>query len=108
MKPSPALRSAAAVSMWTALSAAAGTVPRSLNSLMRRLICTRWIRTLRRLPMRGHVLARSAERRVGKECFSPCSARWTPYYSHKKSMTEYILLEEELFIRKKRKEQKKH
>src|SRR3546814_11671822 len=27
---------------------------------------------------------RSEERRVGKECFSTCRSRWSPYYSKKK------------------------
>src|SRR3546814_15756093 len=30
------------------------------------------------------VLARSEERRVGKECVSTCSSRWSPYHSKKK------------------------
>src|SRR3546814_18361000 len=29
------------------------------------------------------VLVRSEERRVGKECVSPCRSRWSPYYSKK-------------------------
>src|SRR3546814_18331006 len=34
---------------------------------------------------RGVVLAvRSEERRVGKECVSTCSSRWSPYHSKKK------------------------
>src|SRR3546814_15510781 len=28
---------------------------------------------------------RSEERRVGKECVSPCRSRWSPYHSKKKS-----------------------
>src|SRR3546814_12483344 len=28
---------------------------------------------------------RSDERRVGKECVSPCRSRWTPYHSKKKT-----------------------
>src|SRR3546814_15379673 len=35
-------------------------------------------------------LTRSAERRVGKECVSPCRSRWSPYNSNKKQMTHYI------------------
>src|SRR3546814_15217541 len=27
-----------------------------------------------------HLLARSEERRVGKECVSPCRSRWSPYH----------------------------
>src|SRR3546814_13130723 len=27
----------------------------------------------------GRLLARSEERRVGKECVSPCRSRWSPY-----------------------------
>src|SRR3546814_12467362 len=30
---------------------------------------------------------RSEERRVGKECVSPCRSRWSPYHYKKKSMT---------------------
>src|SRR3546814_6633442 len=31
--------------------------------------------------LRDHtVLARSEERRVGKECVSPCRSRWSPYH----------------------------
>src|SRR3546814_17935192 len=30
-------------------------------------------------------LARSEERRVGKECVSTCRSRWTPYHSKKKN-----------------------
>src|SRR3546814_20272968 len=29
-------------------------------------------------------VARSEERRVGKECVSPCRSRWSPYHSKKK------------------------
>src|SRR3546814_13793968 len=31
-----------------------------------------------------HVRFRSEERRVGKECVSTCSSRWSPYHSKKK------------------------
>ena len=27
-----------------------------------------------------HVVARSEERRVGKECYQPCRSRWSPYH----------------------------
>src|SRR3546814_15369101 len=30
---------------------------------------------------------RSEERRVGKECVSTCSSRWSPYHSKKKNRT---------------------
>src|SRR3546814_17251324 len=30
---------------------------------------------------------RSEERRVGKECVSPCRSRWSPYHSKKKQHT---------------------
>src|SRR3546814_19627217 len=30
--------------------------------------------------MRNRPLLRSAERRVGKECVSTCSSRWSPYH----------------------------
>src|SRR3546814_13228810 len=33
---------------------------------------------------------RSDERRVGKECVSPCRSRWSPYHS-KKNKQDYIL-----------------
>src|SRR3546814_12957677 len=32
--------------------------------------------------------ARSEERRVGKECVSPCRSRWSPYHYKKKEYTE--------------------
>src|SRR3546814_14291998 len=32
----------------------------------------------------GEYVARSEERRVGKECVSTCRSRWSPYYSKKK------------------------
>src|SRR3546814_19755789 len=28
----------------------------------------------------GNLLSRSEERRVGKECVSPCRSRWSPYH----------------------------
>src|SRR3546814_11527061 len=31
---------------------------------------------------------RSEERRVGKECVSTCSSRWSPYHYKKKNMNE--------------------
>src|SRR3546814_15800716 len=31
-----------------------------------------------------HLSRRSEERRVGKECVSPCRSRWSPYHSKKK------------------------
>src|SRR3546814_20451215 len=33
------------------------------------------------------VLARSEERRVGKECVSTCRSRWSPYHYKKKKTT---------------------
>src|SRR3546814_20290370 len=33
-----------------------------------------------------HVAERSEERRVGKECVSPCRYRWSPYHSKKNSL----------------------
>src|SRR3546814_14299037 len=35
------------------------------------------------------VRARSEERRVGKECVSPCRSRWSPYHEKKKSMMNH-------------------
>src|SRR3546814_15343220 len=35
---------------------------------------------------RNFPLARSEERRVGKECVSTCRSRWSPYHSKKKEM----------------------
>src|SRR3546814_17855480 len=32
------------------------------------------------------VLTRSEERRVGKECVSPCRSRWAPYHYKKKTL----------------------
>src|SRR3546814_20801346 len=34
--------------------------------------------------MQPKLLARSEERRVGKECVSTCRSRWSPYHSKKK------------------------
>src|SRR3546814_16428102 len=34
-------------------------------------------------------LARSEERRVGKECVSPVRSRWSPYHIKKKSISFY-------------------
>src|SRR3546814_13204912 len=36
---------------------------------------------------RGCPLGRSEERRVGKECVSTCSSRWSPYISKKQHNT---------------------
>src|SRR3546814_16891306 len=33
--------------------------------------------------------SRSEERRVGKECVSPCSSRWSPYHSKKNSQIQH-------------------
>src|SRR3546814_8026716 len=32
------------------------------------------------IPVRSAVIARSEERRVGKECVSTCRSRWSPYH----------------------------
>src|SRR5881275_3728935 len=32
------------------------------------------------VPRTGHVLVRSEERRVGKECTEQCRSRWSPYH----------------------------
>src|SRR3546814_12584782 len=37
----------------------------------------------------GRRRARSEERRVGKECVSTCSSRWSPYNSKKKNRTRH-------------------
>src|SRR3546814_15101566 len=37
------------------------------------------------------VLARSEERRVGKECVSTCRSRWSPYHQKKKYSTKLQL-----------------
>src|SRR3546814_17655903 len=36
----------------------------------------------------GSLTVRSAERRVGKECVSPCRSRWLPYHLKKKKQTQ--------------------
>src|SRR3546814_11699757 len=36
------------------------------------------------VPDHDHV-SRSEERRVGKECVSPCRSRWSPYHEKKKT-----------------------
>src|SRR3546814_16041937 len=33
---------------------------------------------------------RSEERRVGKECVSPCRSRWSPYHSKKTHITQEV------------------
>src|SRR6058998_4250082 len=33
---------------------------------------------------------RSEERRVGKECSSPCRSRWSPYHSKKKKLKKSV------------------
>src|SRR3546814_21131377 len=35
----------------------------------------------------GRLMHRSEERRVGKECFSPCRSRWSPDHSNKQKPT---------------------
>src|SRR3546814_14270930 len=35
---------------------------------------------------------RSEERRVGKECVSTCSTRWSPYHYKKKTINTYIII----------------
>src|SRR3546814_14791514 len=42
-------------------------------------------RALRRVHACCGLLARSEERRVGKECVSTCRSRWSPYHSKKKT-----------------------
>src|SRR3546814_16443529 len=42
--------------------------------------------------------ARSEERRVGKECVSPCRSRWSPYHEKKKSHEKKI--ESKYYIKK--------
>src|SRR3546814_8512660 len=36
--------------------------------------------SLVKLDLDGNPVGRSEERRVGKECVSTCSSRWSPYY----------------------------
>src|SRR3546814_17252517 len=42
-------------------------------------------RELIRLPARAIARLRSEERRVGKECVSPCRSRWLRYHNKKKT-----------------------
>src|SRR3546814_13104732 len=48
-------------------------------------------------PMRGSgeraFIARSEERRVGKECVSTCRSRWSPYYYKKKTNITIISID---------------
>src|SRR3546814_7654479 len=37
-----------------------------------------------------HAAVRSEERRVGKECVSPCRSRWSPYHYKKKQKSTKI------------------
>src|SRR3546814_12527977 len=39
----------------------------------------------------GAQVFRSEERRVGKECVSPCRSRWSPYHYKKKKRSPYNL-----------------
>src|SRR3546814_14815576 len=39
----------------------------------------------------GTVAVRSEERRVGKECVSPCSPRWSPYHYNTNTTTDHNL-----------------
>src|SRR3546814_12863311 len=44
------------------------------------------VRLIRGLPVRVVIASRSEERRVGKECVSKCSSRWSPYHYKKKTL----------------------
>src|SRR3546814_11040872 len=37
----------------------------------------------------GHIVTRSEERRVGKECVSTCRSRWSPYHYKKNKKTTH-------------------
>src|SRR3546814_12263476 len=39
----------------------------------------------------SRALSRSEERRVGKECVSTCSSRWSRYLSNKKNNTQHMM-----------------
>src|SRR3546814_12405584 len=39
---------------------------------------------------RPFLAVRSEERRVGKECVSPCRSRWSPYHSQTKTLVQHI------------------
>src|SRR3546814_13509974 len=45
-----------------------------------------WYGDLEALPRRQRLWRRSEERRVGKECVSPCRSRWSPYHKKKKTI----------------------
>src|SRR5213076_3597143 len=39
----------------------------------------------------GSLTPRSEERRVGKECYQPCSCRWSPYHLKKKRESSRLI-----------------
>src|SRR3546814_13119946 len=41
-----------------------------------------------------HVVLRSDERRVGNECVSPCTSRWSPYHENKKTPPHHVKIAE--------------
>ena len=43
-------------------------------------LCYSWRDLDRATAMMANLLARSEERRVGKECSLPCRSRWSPYH----------------------------
>src|SRR3546814_20975667 len=45
------------------------------------------------LPMPVSTPGRSEERRVGKECVSPCRSRWSPFHEKKKNIHHFFLLQ---------------
>src|SRR3546814_16824186 len=45
----------------------------------------------------AHLVWRSAERRVGKECVSTCRSRWSPYH-YKKKTPNALLMHHKLII----------
>src|SRR3546814_15481906 len=59
-------------------------MPRAVQWLAEVLPLTHFMRLIRGIMLRGANLVdlwpRSAERRVGKECVSTCSSRWSPYH----------------------------
>src|SRR3546814_11650433 len=74
-------------------------VGRAVPRLAPRLLCDRahagggWrIASLRGGSMAGRTEWRSEERRVGKECVSTCSSRWSPYHEKKNILSHVIQL----------------
>src|SRR3546814_16891141 len=50
---------------------------------------TRGMKWKTRAATASGIMLRSEERRVGKECVSPCRSRWSPYTTKKQNTTQH-------------------